>query len=168
MLTVNRLIWVAILAFPLWGQELRVPAAVLSRGDSGSLSIQLSAPPDRAPAALQWDLVFPIGRVDIQDSGWSAGPSAVEAGKQLMCARQLRKNPEAYAYKCMLVGGRAKISNGAVAVVKIKHPQRISGGRGHGPAGEPVRGIARCLPPGNPTYRKYDHDPIRRDSVRYP
>lgn len=117
------LICVLGLVVPLWGQSLQISSLVLSRGRSGSVSVKLVSPPGKAPAALQWDLIFPVGQVNIEDSGWSVGGAASAAAKQLTCVRQLRKRPETYAYKCILAGGRQTIGNGDVAVVKINIPE---------------------------------------------
>jgi len=122
-LACKSLICVLALAAPLCGQELQVSSLVLSRGRSGSVSIKLLSPPGKAPAALQWDLVFPVGQVNIEDTAWSVGGAASAAAKQLTCVRQLRKQPETYLYKCILAGGRQTIGNGDVAVVKIDIPE---------------------------------------------
>ena len=120
--------WLLALVFPLWGQELRVSPLVLSRGKTGSVSIKLSSPAGREPAALQWDLVFPVAQVHVQDGNWSPGSAAHAAGKRLMCVKRLSTKPDTYAYKCMLAGGEKTIRDGVVAVVKIDIPETALSG----------------------------------------
>jgi hypothetical protein len=113
-----------------FGQELRLRAnpQVVSPGGTGSVSIELKSPAGRAPVALQWELQFPARQVQIEDTGWSAGPDAQTAGKQLVCIRQLRREPESYSYRCVLAGGQNALKDGVMAVVKFRIAQSASPG----------------------------------------
>jgi hypothetical protein len=123
MLARRTLIWILLLTFALAGQELRLSTASVSRGNAGSVSITLSAPGGREPAALEWELFFPMQQVSLDDNSWSPGSAANAAGKLLTCVRQLRRQPEAYSYKCVLAGGQRAIRSGVVAVVKFNIPK---------------------------------------------
>jgi hypothetical protein len=149
------LIWTLALAPSLSGQELqlRLSAASMSRGASGSASIELKTPAGREPAAVEWELAFPVQQVDIQDADWSPGAATQAAQKQLSCVRQLRREPEAYSYKCVLAGGRTTLRGGVVAVVKFKIPASAA----QGVATLSLTGVVGALPDA----RKLDIKPAK-------
>jgi hypothetical protein len=90
-----------------------------SRGKPTQLSIALVSGTNRRLTALQWELFFPASQIHIEDSDWAAAKGAVASGKSLSCVRQLRRQPEGFAYRCILAGGANAIPNGPIAVVKI-------------------------------------------------
>lgn len=147
------LIGIFSVLLPVFGQELRLSSPVLSPGKAGTVSIRLVSPAGKEPAALEWELFFPVQQVSIQDSSWSPGGAAKSAGKQLTCVRQLRRQPETYSYKCILAGGHKKIRSGVVAVVKINIP-RIA------PSGAAVLRLENVLG-ASPTGAKLEMRPAR-------
>jgi len=80
------------------------------------LKLFLNAPSNSAPAGLQWIFRLPPG-LDIV--GIEAGKAVKEAGKTLVCSGP----------KCIVYGmNRTTISNGPIAVLKIKVDPSLAGG----------------------------------------
>jgi hypothetical protein len=96
------------------------------------LKLFLNAPPNSAPAGLQWTFKLPPG-LDIV--GTEAGKATKKARKTLVCN----------GAKCLVYGlNGTTIPNGSIAVLKVKVDQSLAGGerstrfksRGHGGARE--------------------------------
>ena len=84
--------------------------------DTGRFKLFLTAPANAAPAGLQWTFKVPSG-LDIV--GIEAGKAVQDAGKTLVCN----------GAKCIVYGmNRTTISNGPIAVLKIKADQSLAGG----------------------------------------
>jgi hypothetical protein len=81
------------------------------------LKLFLNAPSNSAPAGLQWTFKLPPG-LDIL--GTEAGKATKKAGKTLVCN----------GAKCLVFGlNRTTISNGPIAVLKIKVDPSLAGGK---------------------------------------
>ena len=106
-----------LFALALQAQELRISSVAASRGKPTSVTIAFTASPKIPITALQWELVFPGATIRIQDGDWATAKKTAAASKSLACVRQLRRQPDAFAYRCILAGGNKLIPSGPVAVV---------------------------------------------------
>jgi hypothetical protein len=99
------------------------------------LELFLNAPPNSAPASLQWTCRLPPG---LNIVGIEADEAVNKAGKKLVCKKT----------KCILFGvSRTTISNGPVALVKIKVDQSLAGGERPATLKYPAHGRARTTKP---------------------
>lgn len=95
---------------------LTLSSVEIHADNTARLKLFLNAPPNAAPAALQWTFSLPPG-LDIV--GIEAGKAVKKAGKTLVCN----------GGKCLVYGmNRTRIRNGTVALVKIKVDQSLAGG----------------------------------------
>jgi hypothetical protein len=103
--------------------------------DTGRFKLFLNAPANAAPAGLQWTFKVPPG-LDIV--GIEAGKAVHDAGKTLVCN----------GAKCIVYGmNRTTISNGPIAILKIKADQSLAGGNGSGLPKYEANGRARLRKP---------------------
>jgi hypothetical protein len=99
------------------------------------LKLLLYAPPNSAPAGLQWTFRLPPG-LDIV--GVEAGEAVNKAGKKLVCK----------GAKCIVYGmNRTTIPNGPIAVLKINVDQSLAGGGRPTPLRYQAHGRARTTKP---------------------
>jgi hypothetical protein len=100
-------------ALPLLAQSLaKTPSAPLTKapGDPVTLQIFATSVADRAPLALQWEVVYPAQLMDLEGDA-EAGRAAVDSGKSLEC-----KPHQEYSFVCVLSGGKKPIADGQIAV----------------------------------------------------
>src|SRR5690242_5641323 len=102
-------------ALPVWGQALQVSPVSGAPGEKVDLLISLDSRPGSAPAALQWEIIFPAQILEDGAAGPEAGRAARDAGKSLTCAKR-----KTYSYACILVGGQKPVGNGPVAIFHFK------------------------------------------------
>src|SRR5690349_24729849 len=97
------LIVLALLALSCgWGQSLEVGSSKVNRGSGSSFPIVLSFPAGKAPAALQWELIFPSGII-AEAAGMAIGGAAQRVGKSLTCVA--KKGDDAGAtFACIVAG----------------------------------------------------------------
>ncbi len=101
--------------------------------DTMRLKLLLHAPSDSAPAGLQW--IFRI-QPGLKITGIEAGTAVKKAGKTLVCN----------GAKCLVYGmNRTTISNGPIAIIKIKVDQAFKSGKR--PAPYEADGRARMKSP---------------------
>lgn len=103
----------------LFGQSLRLSSASASRGDQVAIELSLESPAGKEPLALQWDTKIPIAQVSLLNDQILVGPTAQEVGKSLNCALK-EKTAETHTSRCILAGGQSPISNGAIAILRLK------------------------------------------------
>lgn len=112
-----RIICFLFTAWVLSGQTLQVSSVSTTLGQSGSVLISLKSPSGSEPAALQWELKYPAEQISVPDKKIVVGSAAQAAGKDLRCVGHWLKQPQVYAYTCILGGGLKTIRDGTVAVV---------------------------------------------------
>jgi hypothetical protein len=97
------------------GQALQVSSVSGAPGEKVELVISLDSPAGSAPAALQWETIFPAQILEDGGNGPEAGRAASDSGKSLTCTRR-----KTYSYACILVGGQKPVANGPIAIVHFK------------------------------------------------
>jgi hypothetical protein len=112
-----RLILALTFAGVSWAQTLEIPGAAVTRGSANIFRILLTPNADRPVAALQWELVVPVGlRIEAKDV--VVGSAAESAGKSVSCSS--RNDPkDGRVCMCILAGGIQSLGEGAIAIVKF-------------------------------------------------
>ena len=100
---------------PVCGQSLQVSPVSGAPGEKVDLVISLDSPVRSAPAALQWEIIFPAQILEDGGAGPEAGRAASDSGKSLTCAKR-----KTYSYACILVGGQKPVGNGPIAIFHFK------------------------------------------------
>ena len=125
------------------------------------MTVTLTFMPGKEPVALQWEVSYPSPQLGIEDGDMAIGAAAKKAGKALTCQGR-PQDAGTYVYRCVLVGGPERLSNGSVAVVSF----RVRATARPGPT--TVR-LSNVL--GRVGGRQADHDRFessgRGDSIRY-
>jgi hypothetical protein len=105
-------------ALPLLAQTTAKPplSASLTKapGDPVTFQIFATSLPDRAPIALQWEVVYPAQILDLEGAA-EAGSAALDSGKSLEC-----KPHKEYSFVCILSGGKKPIADGQIAVFHFR------------------------------------------------
>jgi len=126
-----RVVWLsgAVLLFgrALCGQTFRLSSASASRGDLVTIELSLESPAGKGPSALQWDAMIPIAQLSLINDKILAGSTAQEAGKSLNCSVK-QKTAEVQTFRCILAGGQNSLSNGTIAVLRLKIPANAQAG----------------------------------------
>jgi hypothetical protein len=86
-----------------------------SPGEKVGLEISLESQTGSAPAALQWDTIFPAQILEDAGNGPEMGRASVDAGKSLTCTKR-----RTYSYLCILFGNQKPVANGTIAIVHFK------------------------------------------------
>ena len=121
-----RSLGLAVASTGLWAQSLTIPPSLVTRGSYGSLLLTLSAPPGKAPVALQWEFTFPPNvTVELADIG--AGSAAESAKKNLTCIalKGTKEAGKSSAFACILAGGQKPLPDGPIAIVRYSVPKEI-------------------------------------------
>jgi hypothetical protein len=109
-------------ALPLTAQTPAKPPLTKAPGDPVRLQLFANSLPNRAPLALQWEVVYPAQLMDLEGKP-EAGQAAVDSGKSLEC-----KPRKEYSFVCVLSGGKEPIGDGPIAVFHFRiHPDAIAG-----------------------------------------
>ena len=103
---------------PTSAQSLKLSRVTGRPGESVSIEFSLVSPAGREPSALQWDRVIPTDQLTPLEES-IPGPVARAAGKTLSCAVK-EKTAANYTSVCLLYGGRERIRNGVVAVLRLR------------------------------------------------
>lgn len=110
-----RVAWLFVTALPVWGQMLHLSAVAGRPGEKVTVELSLDSPAGKAPAALQWETIFPAQLMEIEGEASETGRAAKESGKSVTCAER-----KAYAYVCILAGDQKPIANGPIAIFHFK------------------------------------------------
>jgi hypothetical protein len=117
-----RLALLFVAGFELAAQTPAKPTLIKAPGDPVTLQLFANSIPDRAPLALQWEVIYPAQLMDLEGKP-EAGRAAVDSGKSLEC-----KPHKEYSFVCVLSGGSRPIADGQIAVVHFRiHPDAIPG-----------------------------------------
>jgi hypothetical protein len=114
------LLFAAVL--PLAAQTRATPPLTKAPGDPVTLQLSANSLPDRAPLALQWEVIYPAQLMDLEGKP-EAGRAAADSGKALEC-----KPRKEYSFVCVLSGGSKTIGDGQIAVFHFRiHSDAIPG-----------------------------------------
>ena len=118
-----RLYWLILLTPVAYGQTLRIFPVSGSPGEKVAIEISYDGPSQPAPAALRFDLTFPVQLIEPEGSAPEVGADAKKSGKSIVCASR-----KEYIRTCVMSGGQQPIPKGTVAVFrfKIRDGARIS------------------------------------------
>lgn len=109
-------------ALPLGAQTPAKPPLIKAPGDPVTLQLFANSLTNRAPLALQWEVVYPAQLMDLEGKP-EAGRAAVDSGKSLEC-----KPRKEYSFVCVLSGGNKPIGDGQVAVFHFRiHSDALAG-----------------------------------------
>lgn len=109
----------ALAAAALSAQSLQISSAAAPGENSQTIEISLKSPPEKAPVALQWEVIFPATELALAERDVVIGPAGEKAGKAVACAVK-GKTAESARLVCILAGGERPIQNGIVAILKPK------------------------------------------------
>jgi hypothetical protein len=101
-------------ALPLASQTPAKPPLTKAPGDPVTLQLFANSLPDRAPLALQWEVIYPAQLMDLEGKP-ETGRAAVDSGKSLEC-----KPRKEYSFVCVLSGGSKPIVDGQMAVFHFR------------------------------------------------
>jgi hypothetical protein len=108
--------WLLLIGLPaMFAQDLRVLSVGGAPGEAVALVVSLNSPAGKAPAVLQWEMIFPAELVDPEGNGPEIGAAARDSGKSVTCA--VRKP---YSLFCVLAGGQKPIANGSIAIFHFR------------------------------------------------
>jgi len=99
------------------GQTLEIAPVTVERSSANIFRIILNPRADQPIAALQWELLVPVG-LEIKPEGVVTGAAADSAEKSLRCTNQ-NEPKEGRICACILAGGTQQIPAGAIAIVKL-------------------------------------------------
>jgi hypothetical protein len=123
-----------------FSQTLHLSSVTSARGQRATIDISLRSPVGKQPVALQWEASITAGQLSFVDGNLPPGPASQSAGKSLACTVKLARADagDTFTSVCILSGGRAPISNGVVARLRLQ----ISPAAQIGPAQIHLKGIA--------------------------
>lgn len=98
-----------------FGQSLQITSVAGKPGDSVAVRIILDSQPEKSPATLQWEFVFPAQLLEFDQPAVERGTAAQSSGKSLTCAER-----NSYTQVCILTGGQRPIANGVIATAHLK------------------------------------------------
>jgi hypothetical protein len=108
-----------LLAVAVYGQALKLSPVSASAGSEAPITLTLTSTPGKEPVSLQWEISYSSPQLGIQDGDLVIGAAAKNAGKALTC-RGRPQDAGTYVYRCVLVGGPERLSNGSVAVLSFR------------------------------------------------
>jgi hypothetical protein len=103
---------------PAFAQSLKLRGVIGRPGEPVLIEFSVKSPPGREPSALQWETIIPSDQLTPLEES-VPGPAARAAGKALSCAVK-EKTAVDYTSVCLLYGGRERIRNGVVAVLRLR------------------------------------------------
>jgi len=103
---------------PVWSQSLQILPSPPSSGGAGSFRIMLVSPKDSEPSAVQWRLTVSRS-LKVLPGGITAESSAEDAHKTVTCAATKAKDADVAAFVCIVAGGKERIPNGSIALVRF-------------------------------------------------
>lgn len=98
---------------------LEVLPSAARRGESGSFLIVLHSPKGVDPTGVQWELSADAG-LAINPADIVIGSAAAGADKTLACSQAPRRAGSPPSLRCLVAGGRKKITDGPVAIVRYR------------------------------------------------
>ena len=101
------------------GQELRLSSVAARQGDDVAIEISLISPNADAPQVLQWDTTIPAARLSFLEDQMRLGASSEAAHKSIACVLKIN-SPDTRTMTCIVAGGLDTISNGLVALLRLK------------------------------------------------
>jgi hypothetical protein len=110
-------------ALPLASQTPGKPPLIKAPGDPVTLQLFANSLPNRAPLALQWEVVYPAQLMDLEGKP-EAGRAAADSGKSLEC-----KPRKEYSFVCVLSGGSQPMADGQIAVFHFRIHSDATPGR---------------------------------------
>jgi hypothetical protein len=111
-----------VAALQLAAQTPAKPPLIKAPGDPVTLQLFANSLPNRAPLALEWEVVYPAQLMDLEGTP-EAGRAAADSGKLLEC-----KPRKEYSLICVLSGGSKPMTDGQIAVFHFRiRPDAIPG-----------------------------------------
>lgn len=115
--------WLVLLSaagLVLSAQTMEISSASASPGERASVVITFHPGKNSNILGLQWETIFSMRQLGIEEGGAVISDAAKAAGKSLTCAGKAAKEPGLYSYACILIGGQNEIPGGPVATLRFR------------------------------------------------
>jgi len=107
------------LILPVWGQALKLSPVSTAAGTVAPMTVTLTSPAGKEPVGLQWEVSYSSPQLGIESREMTIGAPPKRVGKELTC-HGWPQGAGTYVYRCLLVGGSERLSNGPVAVLSFR------------------------------------------------
>ena len=109
------------------GSALEITPSSGKRGESGSFLVLLHAPKENGIAGMQWEL-WAGGGITVDPADIVIGSAAAAAEKTLACSPLPAKAGRPVGEKCLLAGGKNRIPDGPIAIVRYRVKRQAQAG----------------------------------------
>ena len=117
-LFVRKLCLLLSFTVPAVGQTLKLSSVSTAAGTVAPMTVTLTSPAGKEPVGLQWEVSYSSPQLGIEGREMTIGAAAKRVGKELTC-HGWPQGAGTYVYRCILVVGSERFSNGPVAVLSF-------------------------------------------------